>query len=95
MSIGTSTRKKNSGILRYTFGNANGERTGQFNALIGQANPEVLVCLGADSEVTPDEDDQVFGEFPVTQPSREARRPDRCSTEATRTSRPASRLHPS
>lgn len=63
MAIANSTRKKNSGILRYTFGGTAGARTGQYAALAA-ATTRVISCLGADTDVEPDEDDQVFGEFP-------------------------------
>lgn len=62
--IANSTRKKNSGILRYSFGGDGSDNTPKFPALIGGDNPVIFSCLGADADVTPDDDDQVFGEFP-------------------------------
>jgi hypothetical protein len=68
MAIGNATRKKNSGMLRYTFGNQAIEnaRSAQRASIVGQASPTILTCLGVDTGVNVDSDDQVFGEFPGT-----------------------------
>src|SRR5574342_55392 len=64
MAIANSTRKKNSGILRYAFGGSLSSNSPKFGALVGPAASQIFSVLGADADVTPDDVDQVFGECP-------------------------------
>src|SRR6267142_150106 len=66
-SVSATTQWKNSGILRYRFGfdlnNVGPDPHGR-PVLIGGAATVILNLLGADTDVTVDCDNQVFGESP-------------------------------
>jgi hypothetical protein len=76
MSANATTKRKNSGILRYTFGeiadqdpydqNLNGQPGTTFNgqafdSLTEGGTVRIVCCLGNDLDLTPDVDNQVFG----------------------------------
>jgi hypothetical protein len=67
MAILAGTRTKNSGILRYNFGNfqPGPEQPGTaLTNLVGLAPATIVTCLGANIDVIVDSENQIFGPCP-------------------------------
>jgi hypothetical protein len=64
--LNTTTQFKNSGILRYRFGALPSQQADPAGhpALTDALPVLILVCLGADADITVDSDNQAFGESP-------------------------------